>query len=137
MHADIEPDEIQKFESSLFGAEYQIARQSVCFRKTVASFRRRVHDRGKCHGADPVGNKAGLVFAADRRLAETVVYESVHGRKDLFICIRVGYELDKIHIANRIEEVDAKESAPSVLIHAFCYRRNGYVRRVRADYGIG
>ena len=133
VHADVQSDEVEQLEGALLGPEDQIAGQRVRLRKAVAAVRRRVHDRGQRHRADAVGDKAGRVLAADRRLAEAVVDERADALNDLLPGLRVRDELDKVHVAYGVEKVDAEEAALPLLLHPLGDRGDRDVRGVRAD----
>ena len=133
VHADVQTHEVEQLEGALLGPEDQIARQRVGLREAVTAVRRGVHDRGQRHRADPVGDKARRVLAEDRRFAEAVVDERADAPNDLIVRLGVGNELDEIHIAHRVEEVNAEETALAFLRHSLRDRGDRNIRGVRTD----
>ena len=133
VHADVQPHEVEQLEGALLGPEDQIARQRVGLGKAAAAVRRRVHDRGQRHGADAVGDKARRVLAADRRFAEAVAEQRLDPAQDRLARLLVGDQLDKVHIAHGVEEMDAEEAALPLLAEALRDRGDRDVRGVGAD----
>src|SRR5580765_7731168 len=57
--------------------------------------------------ADAVGDKIWPVFRRDDALAQPLIEETGYFARDLAACFAAGDDLDELHIARRVKEMDA------------------------------
>ena len=87
--------------------------------------------------AQSVGNKAGGVFAEDRRFAQkqiTVVHQEInHGG----VGIRTGNNFEQTQVAGRVEKVRPAEIPAKILATSLCQQVHRNARRVGRDERAG
>ena len=98
-----------------------------------AAFKGLDHRRLNPKGADAVGDEPGCVLAVNDTLAELMVGEFADDRDRLVPGFLAANNLQKTHVARRVEEMRDKKIALETLVHAVHQVAARYRRRVGGD----